>query len=84
MVELTEKNLTMKPEEAVKWLGLGTETVRELLVKGVKWGEAVRMPSGRWRYIVYTAQLFNTLAVPYKVAIKKAPVKPASSTSANQ
>lgn len=78
-----EVELTMKPEEARKWLGRGTEFIRELLINGVDWGEAVRMPSGQWNFIIYTARLFTVLGVPYTVAIKKAPEEAATSQSAN-
>lgn len=79
----TEIELTMKPEEARKWLGRGTEFIRELLINGVDWGEAVRMPSGQWNFIIYTARLFTVLGVPYTVVIKKAPEEAATSQSAN-
>lgn len=78
-----EVELTMKPEEARKWLGRGTEFIRELLINGVDWGEAVRMPSGQWNFIIYTARLFTVLGVPYTVAIKKAPEDLAGSTGTN-
>jgi hypothetical protein len=78
-----EIELTIKPEEARKWLGRGTEFIRELLINGVDWGEAVRMPSGQWNFIIYTARLFTVLGVPYTVAIKKAPEEAATSQSAN-
>ncbi|WP_462351178.1 hypothetical protein [Fusobacterium varium] len=79
----SEEKLTMKPEEARKWLGRGTDFIRELLISGVEWGEAVRMPSGQWNFIIYTARLFTVLGIPHTVAIKKAPEELAGSTSAN-
>lgn len=77
-----EEKLTMKPEEARKWLGRGTDFIRELLISGVEWGEAVKMPSGQWNFIIYTARLFTVLGIPHTVAIKKAPEDLAGSTSA--
>ena len=63
--------LRMKPEQASKWLGLGVETIRLRLQKGiVSWGDAVY--TGKyWSYNIYTAKLFDTLGIPYKVDIKE-------------
>lgn len=78
-----EVELTMKPEEARKWLGRGTEFIKELLINGVEWGEAVKMPSGQWNFIIYTVRLFTVLGIPHTVMVKKAPEELGSSTSAN-
>ncbi|WP_130889842.1 hypothetical protein [Fusobacterium ulcerans] len=79
----SEEKLTLKPEEARKWLGRGTDFIRELLISGVEWGEAVKMPSGQWNFIIYTAKLLTVLGIPHTVVIKKAPEDLAGSTSAN-
>lgn len=74
-VILTEENLTMSPEEARCWIGRGASFIREALVNGVEWGIAVRMPSGQWNFIIYTAKLLDTLGIPYIVILKKVPEK---------
>ena len=78
-----EEKLTLKPEEARKWLGRGTEFIRELLISGVEWGEAVKMPSGQWNFIIYTAKLLTVLGIPHTVIIKKALQEAGTSQSAN-
>lgn len=69
MIDSIEK-LKMKPEQAVRWLGLGIKIIRLRLQKGYPLG--VMLCIGKsWSYNISTAKLFDTLGIPYKVDTKE-------------